>query len=482
MIFFFASAAASSAYLTVSEIFPLEVRAFAIALFFMLGTATGGIVAPWLFGALIETGDPAGIAGGYYVAAALMLAGALTAWLIGIDAERKPLEIGGKAAVERALGAPKLRVVHGEFFVRRRRTRAALWHDRRRQIRAIRLYRTLTPTGGNLMRLPFLFAGLAAIVWSAGAHAEVKEVRAAKQFGLGYLQLVLMEDQKLIEKQAKAAGLGDIKVEWSTFRSSDVMNDALLSGSVDFVSLGVPGLATIWAKTRGNIDVRGASGLNAAPLLLVTRDPKIGSIKDFTDKDRIALPAVKVSNQAIILQMAAAQAFGEANWAKLDPLTVSMAHPDALNTLLAGSGEVTSYFSSPPFQYRALTRPGIKRVLNSYDVLGGKISFNAIATTAKFRAQNPKTYDAVLAALREATDTINKDKRAAAEAYLRITNDKTPIDEFMAMMNDPDIEFTLQSLNMLKIVDFMHKTGAIKVKPQSWKDLYFENMHASGGS
>ena len=92
IIFFFASAAASAAYLTVSETFPLEVRAFAIALFFMLGTATGGIAAPWLFGLLIEGGDPAGIAGGYYLAAALMLVGAATAWLIGVDAERKPLE------------------------------------------------------------------------------------------------------------------------------------------------------------------------------------------------------------------------------------------------------------------------------------------------------------------------------------------------------------------------------------------------------
>ena len=82
----------SSAYLTASEIFPLEVRAFAIALFFMLGTATGGIVAPWLFGALIETGEAARIGWGYYLGAALMLGGAAAAWLIGVDAERKPLE------------------------------------------------------------------------------------------------------------------------------------------------------------------------------------------------------------------------------------------------------------------------------------------------------------------------------------------------------------------------------------------------------
>lgn len=329
------------------------------------------------------------------------------------------------------------------------------------------------------MRL--LLAGCA-LLWAAAAHAEVKEVRAAKQYGLGYLQLVLMENQKLVEKHAKAAGLGDITVSWSTFRSSDVMNDALISGSVDFVSLGVPGLATIWAKTRGNIDVRGASGLNAAPLLLLTRDPKIQSIKDFTEKDRIALPAVKVSNQAIILQMAAAQVFGEANWQKLDPLTVSMAHPDSLNALLSGSSEITSYFSSPPFQYRALARDGIRKVLKSYDVVGGKMSFNAIATTNKFRQQNPKTYEAYLAALKEATDIINRDKRAAAEAYLRITGDKTPIDEFMVMMNDPDIEFTMQPLNMLKLVDFMHKTGAIKVKPNTWQDLFFENAHGMGGS
>ena len=86
------------------------------------------------------------------------------------------------------------------------------------------------------------------------AAAEATTLRAAKQFGLGYVQFMIMEDLKLAEKHAQAAGLGDIKVEWNTFRSSDVMNDALLSGSVDFVSLGVPGLMTIWDRTKGIID------------------------------------------------------------------------------------------------------------------------------------------------------------------------------------------------------------------------------------
>jgi len=92
VIFFFASAAASAAYLTISEVFPLETRALGIAIFFSFGTATGGILAPWIFGALIDTGSAWNIFYGYIFAAVLMLIAALTELLIGVDAERKPLE------------------------------------------------------------------------------------------------------------------------------------------------------------------------------------------------------------------------------------------------------------------------------------------------------------------------------------------------------------------------------------------------------
>jgi MFS family permease len=92
VIFFFASAAASSAYLTVSEVFPLELRALAIAVFFSLGTATGGIVAPWFFGLLIDTGSRTSVFGGYAVGAALMLFAALVAARYAVRAERASLE------------------------------------------------------------------------------------------------------------------------------------------------------------------------------------------------------------------------------------------------------------------------------------------------------------------------------------------------------------------------------------------------------
>jgi MFS family permease len=92
LIFFFASAAASSAYLTVSETFPLEIRALAIAFFYAVGTGIGGIVGPWLFGVLIDTGSRASVFGGYLLGSALMVLAGLVAWRWGVAAERKPLE------------------------------------------------------------------------------------------------------------------------------------------------------------------------------------------------------------------------------------------------------------------------------------------------------------------------------------------------------------------------------------------------------
>src|SRR6267142_2160306 len=153
-------------------------------------------------------------------------------------------------------------------------------------------------------------ASAALLAASGAARAEATQVRVAKQFGIAYMQYMVMQDQKLIEKHAKAAGL-DVTTEWATFRSSDVMNDALISGSVDFVSLGVPGIVTIYSKTKGTAsEVKGVLGLNVSPLMLLVRDPAIKSLKDFKDTHRIALPAVKVSMQAILLQMAAAKEFG----------------------------------------------------------------------------------------------------------------------------------------------------------------------------
>jgi NitT/TauT family transport system substrate-binding protein len=326
-----------------------------------------------------------------------------------------------------------------------------------------------------LRTLTFVLALSCALIQADRARAEANSLRVAKQFGIAYMQFMVMEDQKMIEKHAKAAGLGDITVEFNQFRSSDVMNDALLSGSVDFVCLGIPGIITIWSKTKGMpIEVRAAAGLNVSPLILLARDPAIKSIKDFKEgQHKIAIPAIKVSMQAIMLQMAAAKEFGQDKFASLDSLTVSMAHPDATAAMLGGPSEITANWSSAPFQYRQMKNPNIRKIMTSTDLFTEPLSFNVIATTSKFRTDNPKLYAAFRAALQEATDFINKDKKKAAQIYLDVTKDKMPLDELVEILGDPAIQYTTKVGGIGAFVDFMTKTGTLKTPPASWKDMFF---------
>ena len=332
-------------------------------------------------------------------------------------------------------------------------------------------------------RFPIAAAVVAVALFAAGApaRAEMAEINVAQQYGISYLPLMIMEDQKLIEKHAKAAGL-DVKVGWAKFAGGNVMNDALLSNSLQFASGGVGPLLTLWSRTKGNLDVKAVGAINSMPLYLNTRNPNVKSLKDFTEKDRIALPAVKVSIQAVTLQMAAEKEFGPGQQNKLDALTVSMSHPDAQTALLSGAGEISAHFSSPPFQYQQLEKPGIRTVLNSYDVLGGPATFNVVWTSSKFRNENPKLYDAFVKAMEEATAIINRDKKAAAETYLRLSKDKDTVADIQKMLNDPNIVYTQTPQSIMKYADFMSKVGAIKVKPDSWKDLFFPNVHNLPGS
>jgi len=335
----------------------------------------------------------------------------------------------------------------------------------------------------KLSRLPAALAA-AAIAWaSACAGAEVTEIRLAQQFSMGYMQFAIMERDRLIEKHAKAAGLGDVKVYWDRFNGPNFMNDALLAGKVDFVSGGVPGLITLWEKTIGTPqEVRGVSALSSQPFLLNSRSPHIKSIRDFTDKDRVAVPSVKTSVQAVTLQMAAAQLYGDAGFGKYDNLTVSMSPPDSTTALISGAGEINNVFSVPPFQYQQLEHPGIHTILNSFDVMGGPHTFTVIWTTSKFRDANPKAYKAVLDALQEATDTLNKDKRAAARAWIEQTKSKLDADWLYKIVSSPQVQYTLVPNNTMKYADFMYKVGSIKKKPASWKDLFFPEVHNLHGS
>lgn len=321
-----------------------------------------------------------------------------------------------------------------------------------------------------------------ALAMATPVRAEVGDVKIVTQFGIGYLPLTVMKHDKLVEKHLAQVGLPNTKVNWVKLGTGSAVNDALLSGQINFASGGTGPAFILWDKTRTNEQVRGVAALCSMPLLLVTRDPKVKAISDFTDKDKISIAGAGSSVQTIYLEMAAAKEWGSADYKKLNPLMVNLPHPEGLVALLSGASDVTGLFASPPFQNYALERPDIHAVLNSYDVMGGPNTFLMVWATNKFRSANPKTYKAVLAALKEATDSINANKRRAAEIYVQEGGNKENVDKILKMMEDPQVSYTLTPERVLPFAKFMHQVGILKSQPKSWKDLFFPEIHNLPGS
>ena len=313
------------------------------------------------------------------------------------------------------------------------------------------------------------------------ALAEISEIRVGQQFGVAYLPLIVMRNGKLIEGQAKKMGIPSLKVTWNTFGSGADMNVALISRTLDLASGGVAPVLQVWDRTRNNLAIKGVAALGSLPLYLNTINPKIRTIKDFTGGDRIALPAVKVSIQALLLQMAASHSFGEHQFAALDRLTVTMNHPQAFAALLSGT-EITAHFAASPFQDQELKDPRVRRVLNSYDVLGGPATLNSLYAATKFRFENPKVFGAVVAALREAMVLINRDKVWAGRVYIEEEKSKFDPELVHAIISNPEVNFTVAPQGFMKFANFMFRTRMIKVLPSSWKDIFFPEVHGEAGS
>lgn len=325
-------------------------------------------------------------------------------------------------------------------------------------------------------------AGVFFTVGSWEAAAETGAVRFAQQFGIGYLPMSIMQEMQLVEKHAKEQGLGTLTVEWTKLTGGAPINDALISGQIDIAAGGVGPMVTVWARTKGNLNVKGVAALNSMPLYLNTISPGVKTIKDFTDSDRIALPSVKVSIQAVTLQMAAEQAFGEGKHDALDKLTVSMSHPDGMTSMMSGKSEITSHFTSAPFMYQQLQDPRVRRVLSSYEVLGGPATFNLMWAKQEFVDSNPKTFAAIYAALEEAMAYIAQNPREAAERWIKVESSKLPVDFVETIIRDPENKWTAAPQNIMAYANFMSKIGSIKNKPENWKEMFFPAVHGKEGS
>jgi len=246
-----------------------------------------------------------------------------------------------------------------------------------------------------------------------------------------------------------------------------------MAGTLDFAGAGAPGFIELWARARGipNVEVIGISGLSTTSLSLNANRAGLASLRDFTSSDRIAVPGIRTSLSAVVLQMVASRQLGPTHFAQLDSITVNLPHPQAMQALIRRENGVTAHFTSPPFSTLELRQPGIHRVVSSVDVLG-PMTLDVVFAPKRLVDAEPALAAAFLGALDEANRLIAQDPRAAAALYAASSGVGVSHDDVMRMLAAPDTRFSVLPNQLMDYVEFLYLAGTIKAKPRAWHEMF----------
>ena len=329
----------------------------------------------------------------------------------------------------------------------------------------------------------FLVASLLGLAGAGPAKADVATVRIVVPADLAALPLVVASHDHLFEQQAEARGLHGVTVQWLTPNGGNPI-EQLLNGQADIVvTTDLVGFLLAWDERSGTPqEIRGLAALAQMPYELLSRNPTIQTIRNFTAKDRIAVPAVKTSLPAVMLEMAAADEWGAAHYDRLDPLTAAKTSDDADSALHSGKGDIDADFSRMPYADDERADPAIHRVMDSFDI-GGPHSVALVVTTAPFRDTNPALCAALVGAITDADGFIKTGRGAAAEIYAAAQkNDDISVEDLTDMLGDPDTEFTAAPAGIQRITSFLHQIGRVRHSPDSWQLLFFPEIYKLPGS
>jgi NitT/TauT family transport system substrate-binding protein len=335
-----------------------------------------------------------------------------------------------------------------------------------------------------LPRRGFLVASAASVVFAPSIlHAQtLARLRIAVQPGLAALPLALAREAGLVEKHLAIQGLRGVAVVWT--QAGAATDDALLADAVDFAAGALPALLLLWAKTKGTPrEVRGLASLASIPHMLFTRNHRVNTIRDFGTEDRIAVPALRVGLHALLVQMAAAQAFGPQAWNRYEKIMVEMPQAEAFAALSgAAQTEITAHMSGPPQQWRQMRDPRLTRVFESTAVTDGPATQNAVYARLAFRDRHPGATAAVLDAIDEAMQTIRRDLRNSVEIFLRGQRMDMTAGQLAENLRDPNVTFDTTPSRSLFTAQFMRQAGLVKQAPAAWRDIWMPEMHARNGS
>jgi NitT/TauT family transport system substrate-binding protein len=332
-------------------------------------------------------------------------------------------------------------------------------------------------------RAAFATIAGAALVTPALVRAQTPlSVRFVQQRGLLYLPIDMMVSAGVLQNEADKLGLGKIDASVATLSGPGPVIDALLSGAADYGTAALPSLLTLWEKTRGSVnEVRAVGAVSNGAMTLYSINPNVKSIADLTDADRIAVPTVGLSFNAMMLQMAAEKQWNEPH--RLDHLTVSLGHPDAVAALSAGFGRaiITAHVAVQPYTEQGLKLPGAHVIADSRQVFEGPLTQITLLATKRTKEKNPTLFKAVANALEESIRRANTDKRAAAVLWKQARNAPDNLDDLVHLLDDPGFEFTSQPHRIAFFAAFLHRIGSMKAALNDWKDLFWETVYGQTG-
>jgi NitT/TauT family transport system substrate-binding protein len=308
------------------------------------------------------------------------------------------------------------------------------------------------------------------------------KVSFVQQRGLLYLPVDMMVSGGVLQQEATKLGLGKVDATATTLSGPAPVIDALLSGSADYGAAALPSVLTLWDKTHGTPnEVKAVGTMSNGTMVLYTINPNVKTIADFTEKDRIAVPSVRISFNAMMLEMAAEKLWNDPH--RLDHLTVGLGHADAVAALSAGYGSatVTAHIGVQPFTDRGLRLPGAHVVADSREVFGGPLTQVTLLASKLTRDRNPTLFKAVANALEQSIRQCNADKRAAAVLWKKAQNASESVDDLVALLSDPGFEFTSQPHRIPYFAAFLNRIGTMKSEVTDWKQVFWETAYDQQG-
>jgi NitT/TauT family transport system substrate-binding protein len=335
----------------------------------------------------------------------------------------------------------------------------------------------IEPGGVNLLKLArVVLASLLLAASTEGAHAEVAKITIGIQNGMAYLPLQVMAAQHLVEKHARRLGVS-LSADIRNLGATGFVRDALIAEQIQFGVAGPPTLITLFDKTRGRF--RAVSAVAGIPTFLNTTNPKIRTVCDFAGNDRIAVPTVKVSAQAVLLQMASKQKCGQPF--RNDRYAISMPHPDAYNALMTGL--ISTHIASPPYSEmeRERGKGKVRTILSSYDVLKARPTLVYLIASQSFRKTNPRVYRAVREALEEGEAFVRAHPEQAAEIYVKAEKSKESLASLVRQITSRDSAYTTTPVGLGRFADFLYEIGTVK-KRYTWRDLSMPELAGRKGS